>query len=591
MQKHVGTAVKKYKDAIKKHIEAEAKKREAKVLAHREEKSVPLYSLPDEVLQNCLSYVGKGHFGLVGLASKKLRKAYIAKFGKETKYLEMAISIKLVNYCLSNLCKTSGEKDELFKAAAVNGNLDVLRHAVSQGYDLFPLVEMKNDTVYEYEDGTYGYYDEDEHGMYDEYQLEEIPNRVVYYTDEDKKSTWGGRKVKLSQLVARGHLHVLKYLYEELNYRVGLQRYCKPAIQYGKIDILEWLRDIGCMNPCDTIHEFCMDENDKECIPFNFSLFAIKCGSVEALEWLLDEGFEVEDDTSVMEEAIGSKSIQMIQYCFDLGYILQGYGVREAIRESKSLDVYRKVHELGYNFEEMKNWYNHQRRPWEIKDSFEIIKYLNSVSTPWNERVMRDFVQYGTLEMVQFAQKNGCPWSSSEMIRALLCKHDFSHEKFNYLMEISCKIEYDRFVVDSLRRKNDLDSLELFVGKNSTFDNALFKSMVECDGRVYCTPPWLEGITFVLVNGKDIQNFQSLEEVFETCRTIDGLKYFHCLGLPWCLDSSRNNRLLSGIACYNNLDDVKWAYENGCNGGLYVKEEQIKEEHIKRIGTRIVVFF
>ena len=88
-------------------------------------------------------------------------------------------------------------------------------------------------------------------------------------------------------------------------------------------------------------------------------------------------------------------------------------------------------------------------------------------------------------------------------------------------------------------------------------------------------------MTFVLEYGKNIQNFQSIEEVFEICRTIDGLKYFHSLGFPWCLDTSRNNRLLSGIACYNKLDDVKWAYKNGCNGGLSVKEEDIKEDHIK----------
>lgn len=35
------------------------------------------------------------------------------------------------------------EKDEMLKAAAVNGNVDILRAAVKDGYDLFPLVAMK----------------------------------------------------------------------------------------------------------------------------------------------------------------------------------------------------------------------------------------------------------------------------------------------------------------------------------------------------------------------------------------------------------------------------------------------------------------
>lgn len=572
MQTHVATAVKKYKDAIIKHAESEAKKREAQALVYREEETVPLYSLPDEVLQNCLSYVGKGYFGIVALASKKLRKAYIVGFGKETKYLEMATSIKLVNLCLSTLCKTSEEKDEILKAAAVNGHLDILRYAVSEGYDLFPLVEMKSETVYQYEDGTYGDHDEDEHGPYCEYGLEEI-SKEVYYTDEDQKSTWGGRKVKLSQLVAKGHLDVLKYLHDELNYRVGFQRYCRPAIQHGKVEIMEWLHAIGCMNPYDAMHELCMDQKGK-CRPFNFYLFAIKCGSVEALEWLLNKGFELEDDIYVMEEAIRSKSVEMIDYCFDLGFNFQAYGVQEAIRETKNLEVYRKVHELGYDFKEMKKWYN-QRQPWDIKDSFEIIKYLSSVSTQWTEKVMLDIVEYGTLEMIRFAHENGCPWSSSEVIYALLSRHDFCHEKFNYLMEIGCQIEFDRSVVNRLRGKKDLDLLELFVGKNTTLDNALFKKMVEC-------PPWLEGVTYVLENGKDIQNFASIEEVFEICRTIDGLKYFHSLGLPWCIDTSRNALVLCEIACFNELDDVKWAYENGCKGGPCLNEEKVKPDFRKR---------
>ncbi|GFH55534.1 predicted protein [Chaetoceros tenuissimus] len=130
--------------------EAEAEvTREAKKCYHEEE-TVPYNSLPDEVLQNCLSYVGKGHYGLVGLASKKLCKAYVEAFGQETAYLEMATSVKLVNHCFEDLCKNLSEKDEILKAAAVNGNLDILRNAISRGYDLFPLVEIKKEDTYEY---------------------------------------------------------------------------------------------------------------------------------------------------------------------------------------------------------------------------------------------------------------------------------------------------------------------------------------------------------------------------------------------------------------------------------------------------------
>ncbi|GFH55529.1 hypothetical protein CTEN210_12005 [Chaetoceros tenuissimus] len=586
LQAGVEVAVKKYKQDIILHAKAEEakqrieeeKKRRAQALMYQEEETVPLHSLPDEVLQNCLSYVGKGHFGVVGLVSKKLRKSYVAGFGKKTKYLEMATSVKLVNYCLKVFCKTSEEKDELFKAAAVNGNLDILRHATSQGYDLFPLVEMSSETVYEHEDGTYGEYDAEWHGPYCEYRLEEI-SKEVFCTDEDMENSWGVRKkVKLSQIVARGHIHILKYLYEELNYSVGLQRYCRPAIQYGNVEILEWLDSIGCMNTSDAMHKYYLDTSGRRSLgdyrPLNFCSFAVKCGSVEALEWLLDNDFEFEVDAHVMKDAICSKSVGMIRLCFDLGHNFEALEIEKVIRGTNNLDVYRTVHELGFDFKTMSNWYD-ESRP---RDAFEIIKFFRSVSIPWEKQVMRDFVTYGTIEMIRYAHENGCPWSSSGLLAAILRSETFSYEKFNYLMlEIGCQMDYNGYVIDRLRDMEDLEVLEVFVGKNSSLDNALLKKMVECIGLSHYFKPWLEGVTFILEKGKEIQNFHSIEEVFKIFPRIDGLKYFHSLGLPWCLDTSRNNRLLVGIACYNELDDVRWAYENGCTGG----GPCVKDKHIE----------
>ena len=113
LQANVETAVVMYEE------EKEAKKHETQLLMNYGEKTVPLYSLPDEVLSKCLSFVGKGHYGLVGLVSKKLNETYKKEFGRETAYLEIATSVKLANYCLNDLCKCLEEKDEFLKAAAV----------------------------------------------------------------------------------------------------------------------------------------------------------------------------------------------------------------------------------------------------------------------------------------------------------------------------------------------------------------------------------------------------------------------------------------------------------------------------------------
>ncbi|GFH59795.1 hypothetical protein CTEN210_16271 [Chaetoceros tenuissimus] len=558
------SAVKTHRDAMQakeKEVTKEAKKRKAQSIPNGREESMSLFSLPDEVLQNCLSYVGRGYYGLVALASKKLYKAYKIKFGNETAFLEMATTVKIANYCINELCRMRKEKDEMLRAAAVNGNLDILRYAVRSGLDLFPLVEMKKETLYENEyDWGYSHYDEDKHGHLEVLVLEAIAIDV-YFTDEDEKQTnWSGKTVKLSKLVERGHLHVLQFLHAE--FQTGLQRYCKPAIQHGQLQILEWLNNMGYMKPKDKFHNL-----------VDFCLCAVQTGNVETLKWLMskdfDFGWNEEDDP--MDAAIRSKSTEMIQICSDLGTGgLEFSWHVEAIRETKCLDVYRKVHELGYDFKELQKWYD-QRKPWEIKDSFEIIMFLRSVSVPWSEKVMTDILQHGTLDMIRTAHEDGCPWSSPGGYHACLSSEHSTVEKCMFLIENGCPLVYDLSFVGELQQKKDLELLELFAGKNSNFDDGLFKRIVECKDDI-----WLEGITFMLENGREIENFASIEEVFEICQNIKGIKYFHSLGLPWTEDNATNTALLSRIACFNDMDDVKWAYENGCKGGelvQFVKKE------------------
>ncbi|GFH55536.1 hypothetical protein CTEN210_12012 [Chaetoceros tenuissimus] len=534
--------------AVVKYAEAEdTKEKDAQLhMNYRQEALVSLYSLPDEVFSLCLSFVGKGHFGSVGLVSKKLNKAYKREFGQETAYLEMATSVNLSTYCLNSLCKSLEEKDEILKAAAVNGNLDILRHAVSNGYDLFPLVALQKTTRYE-------------------------DDSDLYYSDDNEIQLPGEPcKVKHSKLVERGHLHVLKYLHEELNYFLGLQRYCYPAIEYGQLEILKWLDRINIMGT-NTLTMCCGRMNSGGKYGKGYCESAIQSGQVKVLHWLEEIGYEIQNDYfDALCEAIRTKSIDMIQHCFDLGYdYLTTDCVRDAIKVTKSVEVVRKMHEMGMEFGEVKNWYS----TYSMEDYFEIIKFLRSISVPWGDEIMKDILEFGTLEMIQFVHKDGCSWTGREYSRLLgLSYYYWSIDKFNYLVESGCTIDYEdsSSLICGLRNRNDLVVFGYFVGKNSSFDNELYKKMLEC------YRPWFEGMAYLLEKGIDVQNFKSIEEIFQKHHKIAGIKFFHSQGLPWCLDSSSNTILLSQIACYNDLDDVKWAYENGCKGGSlvpYVKEE------------------
>ena len=572
LQEHVEAAVVKYAE------EQEAKKHKDLLHMNYGQETSPLYSLPDEVFNKCLSFVGKGYYGVVGLTSKKLNKFYKKEFGSATAYLEMATSVNLANHCLNNLCKSLEEKDEFLKAAAVNGNLDILRAAVKDGYDLFPLVAMKKKSVSRSRNYNYSY----EYDLYDDYN-EEFD---VYHADDDEKQH--SRKiqtVKLSKLVERGHLHVLKYLHEELHYFLGLQRYCKPAIEHGKLEILQWLKNIGIMDNDDLCIGFI--DNGSLKTDLDYCECAIKSGNVESLKWLLDIGqYNIMGcNSQVFADAIRTESTEMIQYCFNLGNnILNSYNVDCAIRHTKSVEVYRLVHELGYEFSDIENWLGFACR---MADDLEIIKFFRSISAPWYDGIMKDIVEHGTLEMIQYAHQDGCQWTThGEEYYCLLRSESFSLDKLNYLIDNGCVLDCEHScssgLISALKEKKELGLLDYFIGKNSGFDNRLFKEIFKSSSK-----PWFEGISYLLEKGKDVKNFTSLEEVFhfqevfreevfQERHDFDGIKYFHSLGLPWCLDSTRNTIFLSKIACYNDLDDVKWAYANGCQEGNlvpYVKAE------------------
>lgn len=564
-------AVRKYKDMLAMSGEEATKKRKVKLLPRQ--KSVPFYSLPHELFQKCLSYVGKGHYGLVGLVSKKLNKSYKEDFGRETAFLEMATSVKIVDHCLTELCTSLEEKDDMFKAAAVNGKVDILRSAVKDGYDLFPLIEMKKVEVLPeyYGDGNdiYHLLDDIEHDI-DEDDVEESTVNI-YYTDEGKEGI-----VKLSKLVERGHLQVLKYLHEDLNFHKGLQRYIQPAIQYGQLESLKWLHSIGLLDEDDPLNRAC--KHGYEFKSFYFCDFAVKSGSLEVLKWLLDqEGFDFVSRSSIMKYAICSNSLEMIKFCSEKGYDVNDDENTYEIRCLKSVELYRLLHELGYEFTGgIGDWVGEGDK---IANSFDIIKFLRSISVTWDDKIMKDIVQYGTLQMIQYAHEDGCPWTKrgDEYFCLLYCDKRLSLDKFKYIMGNGCKFDFEyqsnywhiNKLLKHLSCQKDFVLLEYFVGKNSKFDSKLAAEMTQ--GNF-----WIEGINYILENGKNIESFKSIEEVFnELSQRMVFLKYFHSQGLPWCLDPSNNTHLLSKIACYNDIDDVKWAYENGCKGGvvLYVKDE------------------
>lgn len=176
------------------------------------------------------------------------------------------------------------------------------------------------------------------------------------------------------------------------------------------------------------------------------------------------------------------------------------FKLKNAIKASENIKVYRLVHEIGFRFNgTMKEWISCSYR---ITEYFDIIKFLRSISIPWDDEIMKDIVQYGTLEMVGYAHEDGCPWASrgDEYIHLFHFDNGWAIDKFKYLISNSCTFDYEKLndrciqnLMKLLCKRKDLTLLELVVGKNSSFDQQLLK---------YCEL-WNEGVSYILQNGKN----------------------------------------------------------------------------------------
>ncbi|GFH55530.1 hypothetical protein CTEN210_12006 [Chaetoceros tenuissimus] len=569
LQANVKDAVEQYRHAV-----------EAEANVQLNAKKSPLYSLPDEVLRRCMSYVGGKNHCLVAQVSKKLCKAYKEEYeSKEatlTSYKSAAASVDTARYCVGNLCRSLEEKDEIFKVAAVNGKIDVLRYATSSGYDLIPILCSK-EKGQDYEECTFG----PEH-LFDGY----ISTKIV----------------------ANGHLHILKYLHEELGYNFGSRAFCKPAIQHGKLEILEWLKSINALDD------------------YSLKIFCITSGSLDILKWVQDLKF-INDyvflqPTLDINSAIASKSIDMIEYCLEMGNEFDNSS-EAAVARTESLNVFRFCYDKGLEFHSDNSMHRiltklHYREESEISWEFlEIIKFLRSVGVQWPEGVMRLLFCRGSFELVQYAHENGLAMPNyNEVIPRFLVESDQNVEKLKYL--IANNTSWESFLLNEFRpsrqepfrfwNKKDLGLLDYFVGKNAQLDNIILKDIIEPrtteqagrllylsemmfeqyklveTGKKY-EPVWLEGVQFMFEKGKDIQIF--IEDVVYPPHhpNMDFIKYLRiCQGCHWTRNKEKGNELLCRIACSLGIENVKWAFENGCRGGSPApfNEEQWGEGYMMR---------
>ena len=115
-----------------------------------EEAPNSLLSLPNEILQYCILFVGKGHYHYVGSVCKQINKIYANEDEdmKETFWSNVAVSKDLAELCLQDHQKLGQTQDEIWemvndirKLAAKLGNEEVFKWAIQNDFYFMALFE------------------------------------------------------------------------------------------------------------------------------------------------------------------------------------------------------------------------------------------------------------------------------------------------------------------------------------------------------------------------------------------------------------------------------------------------------------------
>ncbi len=101
--------------------------------------SCPIFKLSNDELKLVFGYVGENQYGFVACVSDRFHQVYLETFGDETatSIESAAVSVSRAQLCLDTErtnCNTRAKT--LFKAAANNGKLEVLKWGQYSGYEL-----------------------------------------------------------------------------------------------------------------------------------------------------------------------------------------------------------------------------------------------------------------------------------------------------------------------------------------------------------------------------------------------------------------------------------------------------------------------
>ncbi|KAL6059439.1 Ankyrin repeat domain containing protein [Balamuthia mandrillaris] len=246
------------------------------------------------------------------------------------------------------------------------------------------------------------------------------------------------------ELAARhGHLEVVKWLR-----RHGChwdERTTQEAASSGHFELFRWAIAHGC--PCfvDDLSCVVARRGEKELLVLaareghvsseganRVCAYFAMTGDLELLRWARDQGFPWTEE--VCSTAARSKHLALLKWARENGCPWRDQDMRESAVHG-GLDVLKFVVGQGVTLAgdpcvcalaarrgslEMVQWAKENGCPWDATfmaeatktDHLEIVKWARENGCPWDSRAMMNAAVWGDLKRCQWLKQHGCPWNA-----------------------------------------------------------------------------------------------------------------------------------------------------------------------------------
>ncbi|GFH53314.1 hypothetical protein CTEN210_09790 [Chaetoceros tenuissimus] len=356
------------------------------------EPSATMNDLPNEVMKNIFSFIGKGNYYFIGQVSKDFCFDYLTmdviedKFAHKMDYLQaigknrvtsteaVVSSFDLAEYCFFKAPVVFQKR--VVRKAAVKGRKDIVEMGHAMGMELEKLVNS------------------------------------------------GSRsgESNLFKIARRGDLEMLQFLQEKgVNMKPNRYNIIRAAAESNQLKILKWAHE----------KKWCSSPKGQDII---FTI-AAKRGQIPVLKWAMDvAGFVPLSDSFNYVAASGN--LDVIKYlrskelmswdevtfrnaaCSGNIALLQHLLENDCPRDDPMICV--KAIENDDN-----------------EKSLEVLQWLHRKGFPWDENTCTTIAKKGNLKALKYARLNGCPWNEECLKRAV---ESFHLELVEYCLTNGCAI-------------------------------------------------------------------------------------------------------------------------------------------------------